>query len=189
MATELLERLAASRGRTIDEALGWLEDAFARSAPTVAEPGRDVTAGDLRTLAELGADLTPLRPAEADAAADSTTTYLALLAEGLHVTEAAELLGVTPSRVRQLLAERRLYGIRPGARAWVLPRWQFTDDRVVPGLDKVLPAIPTDAHPLAVTSFMLGPHPELADQSPWAWLLGGGSAEAVLNLVGLFDLP
>jgi len=104
------------------------------------------------------------------------------------VAEVAVRLQVTSSRVRQLLGQRRLYGIRPGGRAWVIPSWQFAGDRLLPGVEMVNQAIPQDCHPLAVDGFFHTDQPELevggTALSPLAWLQRGGDPSVVQALAG-----
>ncbi len=64
------------------------------------------------------------------------------------MAEAARLLGVDPSRVRQRLGERTLYGVKT-ARGWRLPAFQFDldqPDRLVPGIGALIEQEP---HPWA----------------------------------------
>ncbi len=109
-----------------------------------------------------------------------------LLSQSFTPEQAAKMLRVNPSRLRQRLGQRTLYGIKDG-RSWRLPRFQFDvkAKKVVRGIDKVLPSIRIDAHPLAVATWFSIPNPDLVvgeDEtpvSPLQWLRGGGSVEAV----------
>jgi hypothetical protein len=60
---------------------------------------------------------------------------------------------------------------------------------LVPHLDKVLPELPADLHPVAVAGFLLTPQTELArrgrPRSVHDWLNGGGAVEQVLQLIEL----
>lgn len=188
METRNLERLAASRGRDPADLIAWLEDALERAAPTSRQPERDWSGADAAVLSAEGIDVTPLRPAEADIIAAGHRRYVAMLSAGLSVVEAAARIGLTPSRIRQMLAEHRLYGVRPRGRAWILPAWQFDGERIVPGIEAVNQALDHDLHPLTVSGFMHSPQPELDASgralSPLDWLRGGGSASAVVALAG-----
>jgi hypothetical protein len=111
----------------------------------------------------------------------------------LDATEAGEHLGVSPSRVRHRISERRLYAlpsIRDGKRR--LPRWQFTSDGVVPGLEQVLPVIPSSVHPLEVEEFFVRTNYGLQPltgrdehPSPRDWLISGGDPEVVADAARL----
>jgi len=72
-----------------------------------------------------------------DPLAQSIADYMALLDTSLTTSQAAKYLKVDPSRIRQRLRERSLYGIEyDGERR--LPRFQFERRKVIPGLAEVL---------------------------------------------------
>ena len=86
-----------------------------------------------------------------------------LLRESLTLEEAARALAVSSGRLRQRLGptERTLYGIKEG-RAWRIPKFQFASKgKLVRGIDRVLPRIRPDAHPLAVAAWFSTPHQDL----------------------------
>jgi hypothetical protein len=117
-----------------------------------------------------------------------------VLADTLTVAEAARGLGVDTSRVRHRLAARTLLGIRR-TDGWRLPSWQFgADGRPLPGLEKVLRALPPETPAVVVARFFLSPQPELAAgrraMSPREWLAAGGDpAPAVALAASLQLLP
>jgi hypothetical protein len=130
--------------------------------------------------------------AASTATAASTREFTALLATSLDVAAAAALLGCTPARVRQRLnKERSLYGFKQGV-DWCIPRFQFIGSakkqRLLPGLDVVVPHLREDARPLAVSRFFTLPHSDLEDPSsdeplsPKEWLAAGHPPEAVIPL-------
>jgi hypothetical protein len=114
--------------------------------------------------------------------ARTVAAHAALLAASLTVAEAAALLGVDPRRVRRRLAAGSLYGIR-AADGWRLPRFQFADGRLVPGIALVLPHLDRALHPLTVARWFELPNPDLVidDEpvSPRAWLAAGGDPAPV----------
>ncbi len=181
------QRLAESRHRDPDELVGWLEDALARSAPTTDDPGADWTQAEIDVLDAEGVDVRS-RPDSPDVIGAGYRHYLGILASGLSVADVAARLNVTSSRVRQLLSQRRLYGIRPRGRAWVIPSWQLVGDQLLPGVEPVNQAIPEDCHPLAVDGFFHTEQPELEEGdttfSPLAWLQRGGDPSVVEALAG-----
>src|SRR5690554_2019406 len=78
-------------------------------------------------LRALGITFEPIE-GEDDPVAKSIAAYSDVLASSLTTTEAARIMGVNASRVRQLLtaSPARLYGIKADARAsWRIPRFQF----------------------------------------------------------------
>jgi hypothetical protein len=136
---------------------------------------------ETRALLERGGlTFAPLPDERRSPLARTAATYAALLATARAAAEAASLLGVDPSRVRQRLGQRTLYGIKT-ARGWRLPAFQFDldqPDRLVPGIGRVLAALPADLHPVAVYNWFTLPDPDLTWQgeplSPLDWLRSGG---------------
>jgi len=167
--------------------------ALARNRPmTIALSGHeaqhDLTAAETAALRAVGAfkDDTPVRT-DNDPLIRSQAQYMALLEESLSATQAAKLLGVDVSRIRQRLRERSLFGLEQEG-AWRLPRFQFERRRVIPGLAQVLKALPEDLFPLDVVDWFALPDADLqltsdaAPLSPREWLLSGRPAEPVLVL-------
>ncbi len=117
-----------------------------------------------------------------DVAAETRATFEGLRLTSLTVEEAARLLGVDPSRVRQRLRARTLFGIREDD-AWLLPRRQFSEHEQIRGLARVLPLIRDALHPVAVWNWLALPDPELqtggTSLSPIDWLASGGDIGAV----------
>jgi hypothetical protein len=112
-----------------------------------------------------------------------------LVNQSFTLEKAAKILGVNPSRLRQRLAEHTLYGIKE-ERSWRIPTFQFDAKRkkLVRGIEKVVPHIRLDAHPLAVARWFSMPHQDLVvgdDElpvTPVQWLTGGGAVEIVADL-------
>jgi excisionase family DNA binding protein len=104
--------------------------------------------------------------------------YVAMIADGLSVRDAARLLAVSRATVLRRLHRRSLYGVRLRG-VWLLPKFQFDGDRVVPGLDDILPTINPETHPVAVSRFFVAPQCDLVvaemqgPASPREWLLMG----------------
>jgi hypothetical protein len=120
--------------------------------------------------------------------ARSAAAYQELRADSLTVEQAADLLGVNPSRIRQRLAAGSLYGLKEG-NAWSLPAFQFADKALVPGIDVVLRRLPAGISPLAVARWLSHPNPDLCTRdleerplSPRQWLLEGNPPEAAAEL-------
>lgn len=167
--------------------------ALARNRPmTIATSGQavqhDLSAAETAALRAVGAfkDDTPIRT-DQDPLIKSQAQYMALLEESLSATEAAKLLKVDVSRIRQRLRERSLFGLEQEG-AWRLPRFQFERRRVIPGLAQVLEALPDDLFPLDVVDWFVLPDADLqlesdaAPLSPREWLLSGRPAEPVIVL-------
>lgn len=180
------------RGRSVDMKEMWLRlagaeaavECIAASPPEAACPALSTAEAALLDGAGFGEGSTT-----AVTALDRSRIELdAMLGESLSLEEAARALGVSTSRLRQRLssAERTLYGVKEG-RGWRIPKFQFaTKSKLVRGIDKVLPHVRPDAHPLAVKTWFTSPHQDLVvgehdhPVSPVEWLAAGESpAEAV----------
>lgn len=115
-------------------------------------------------------------------------SYAALVGTALPIEEAATLIGVTPGRLRQRLAEGGLLGVRAeDGRSWRIPVFQFSDHKELPGLKTVLRAIGKDVHPLEIAAFFNSSQPDLeasdgGAMTPSAWLWAGGDPAVVARL-------
>ena len=96
---------------------------------------------------------------------------------GLTVGEAAEMIGVTPARVRQRCAARTLLAQRRSD-GWHLPSFQFLDGRELPGWSGVAPAIPAGTPLPLVERVLTSPAMRLRvdgeELAPFEWLAQGG---------------
>jgi hypothetical protein len=86
------------------------------------EPALELTDAELHALQAGGFNIAP--ELKNDPAANAAVNYAALLATSLETTQTAKRLRVKQTRVRQMLAERSLYGIRLDGR-WHIPTFQF----------------------------------------------------------------
>jgi hypothetical protein len=118
----------------------------------------------------------------------SRTAYEDLLLGSLGVAQAARRLEVNESRIRQrlLASPPTLFGIKIGG-GWLLPAFQFGPVGLVPGLDRVLAALPRDLGPLAIASWFTAPAADLSSasgkpHSPLDWLRSGKPVDEVLEL-------
>lgn len=116
-----------------------------------------------------------VRSAEADATATR---------DGYTTSEVAERFTIAPANVRRLVRRGGLYVVahRTRNREHIFPRWQFTADGPLPGLDLVLVALPDDLHPLDVAAWMTAPQESLRGRTPVGWLAGGGDPDRVAAL-------
>jgi hypothetical protein len=132
------------------------------------------------------------RGGRTDPLAQSIADYMALLDTSLTTGQAAKYLKVDPSRIRQRLRERSLYGIDYDGEKR-LPRFQFERRKVIPGLADTLARLPLQLSPLDVTEWFLSPNPDLELQdrsvpiSPREWLLSGRAVEDVVALARGFE--
>ena len=150
-------------------------------------PETNLTASEVAALKRGGFELAPLSPTSSDALARTAAEYAVLRDTSLTVAETAQKLGVHPSRVRQLLAAHKIYGLQIRG-AWKIPLFQFVDDRLLPGLEEVVPALPKDLHPIAIYHWFTTPNHDLTPEilgralSPREWLLTGYSHTVVAEL-------
>jgi hypothetical protein len=155
-------------------------------------PGRaahsDLTAAEEAALRGVGAfkDDTPIQ-VDNDPLIKSQAQYMALLEESLSAAQAAKLLGVDVSRIRQRLRDRSLFGVEHEG-TWRLPRFQFERRLVIPGLARVLKVLPEDLFPLDVVDWFVLADTDLqlegdaAPLNPREWLVSGRPVDAVVTL-------
>lgn len=174
----------------VSEALATFASFLAATQPVVpAEPERELTEAENRLLDEGGFPRT--QPDDQGSAGSEISilavSYAEMCAQALTTKEAARLLQVQPSRIRQRLGEKTLFGIEKEDH-WVLPRFQFVDGQIVPGIGKVLQVLDETLHPVTVERFFATPQPELyadevgRDLTPREWLQAGYDPAPVVRL-------
>jgi len=135
----------------------------------------ELTEPELRVLEAGGFDLDPRVQEGADPLAQAAAEYAALLKTSLTTATVAARLGVDQSRIRQRLAERTLYGFRQESQ-WLIPAFQFVQDRLLPGIGEVVSRLEPELHPVTVMRWFLTPQPDLYVEaidrmlSPRDWL-------------------
>ena len=155
-----------------------------------------VTTAAPNALSEVEADWLRQSGAEGvDTAIQAPTTNLAtvageyaqMVATALSQQQVADYLQVSTARVRQHIDAHSLYAIE-GPNGRVCPHFQFWQGATLPGLDAVIAAINSAAHPVVVQRFFLSVSLDLESDlvggalSPRDWLLAGHGAEAVVTL-------
>jgi len=156
-------------------------------ARPLLDPRRELSASEIAVLEQGGFELEPLSLDNAHPLIRSAAAYAALIGSSLSVAQTAARLHVEGSRVRQRLGERTLYGIKMRS-GWRLPRFQFTDEGTVPGIEVVLPRLDPTLHPLSVVGWFTTQSPDLTygdDEVPvsaLSWLMAGRSARTVSEL-------
>jgi hypothetical protein len=172
--------------RELSRLLVGAEAAVERLALTPTTPSPPLTEAEASLLDEAGL---VEGGGWAGAVEKSLIEFELLLRQSLTLAKAARILDVNESRLRQRLSAHTLYGIKDG-RSWKVPTFQFDPKRkkLVRGIDKVLPHVHPDAHPLAVVRWFSTPHQDLVlgqDEqpvTPLQWLAGGGTTETVAEL-------
>lgn len=99
----------------------------------------------------------------------------------------ADHLGVSRSRISQMLTAGQLYCIVAADDTRHFPSWQLDDEqRPLRGLDQILSALPSGLHPLTLDWWLRTPHDHLLARgtpvSPRDWLLTGGSPATLTRL-------
>lgn len=192
-----MDRTAAflhSHGITVSpEALDELvKEAVVRLQRTLyrSDPRADLTAPEAEALEKGGFVLEPGNLESEDPLARTVAEYAALLKSSLSTAEAAQKLGVDPSRIRQRLTSNppTMYGIRVGS-GWVVPEFQFEEGELIPGIGEVAARLDPELHPVSVLRWFTMPSPDLvADElgernlSPRDWLRLGLPVDAVVDL-------
>lgn len=180
MATTVSE-LFAAHGIELDERQALdLIDAALLGTPSAAPAPSPLTSAEAALYDRAGMVEDP--EALVAAATDVAAQFIALLATALPVADAATRIGVSRSRMQQMISARDVWALRHGAR-WVLPAVQFDGQSLLPGWPAVARALPEAAHPLEILGFLTTPQPELQlagrPQSVHDWLRSGGSPLAV----------
>jgi len=111
-----------------------------------------------------------------------------LVAGTMSVDQVAEEVGLTRSRVQHYITDSRprLYSVKVGSRRRI-PSWQIHGGKLLPGLDRLVPVIPADVHPLDVAALMTTPQDELAGRTAVEHLAEGGDVEPVAALLADLD--
>jgi len=116
--------------------------------PMVYEaPSRGLTAAEQAALMAGGLRLE--RTSDRDLVAESAVRFAAIVERSLAAEQVAQKIGMTSSRVRQLIAARELYSFRLDGKRLV-PDFQIRDGKLVPNIGDVNQALPETIHPLGV---------------------------------------
>jgi len=105
--------------------------------------------------------------------------FATLIADSFTTVEAAAVLGVTASRIRQMLGARALFGIK-WKNGWRIPRFQFDGDHLISQVDRVFPRLDPALDAIGVFNWFTYPNDDLRDSayremSPRDWLIAGGN--------------
>jgi excisionase family DNA binding protein len=180
---ELVHRAAPDLG--VDGLISLLGNAFAFIEAKSVAPQAHFTEAEIDELNKSGllGSKSAHRPSRTSGR--TATEFAALITDSLSVPQAADLLKVDQSRIRQRLTERTLYGIKVG-RTWRLPRFQFKEHGQIRGLDQVLPQLPSTLHPVALQRWLTSPSSDLELDdgaiSPLEWLEATGDAATAVAI-------
>jgi hypothetical protein len=163
-----------------------------RHAPFPANPAADLSAQETAALRRGGFAMIGVTPEGPNALTLTAADYAVLRETSLSVREAARRLELDPSGIWQLLTERKIYGLQVKG-VWKIPLFQLDGDRLLPGLEEVVPRLAGDLHPVAVHSWFTTPNPDLTPEdlelalSPREWLLAGYPPKAIAELAAELD--
>lgn len=178
-----VEGAAERLGVVAEEVVRLLEGLAASTPAGATSPASTLTVEEERVLRAAGSLRHDMPPLDQRASSHAAAGRLQLLGGALTVKAAASALGVSESRIRQRIAKRTLLAVQ-GTAGWVLPTFQFDEGRELPGLDRVLPALPSDVHPAVVARFLRTPHPDLDMDgeavAPADWMATGGNVDVVV---------
>ena len=154
---------------------------------------RELTAEEEDILRQGGLVLEPL-PGP-DPMAQTTVKYAAIVTRSLSIKAASRRLGLSPDRIRRMIADRSLYSFLIGHRRCI-PDFQFQGNRLVSNIAGVNQALPHDLHPVEVYNWYHLPNLDLflgdnIDDTirPLDWLKGGYDAERVVFLANRMEGP
>ncbi len=126
--------------------------------------GSDLTEEEQAILREGGFNLSPPPPGAPNPFLRSAAKFVMLIATAYTSKEAAALLGINESRVRQRCGkgEHTLYGVK-WRNGWRLPRLQFFGGHLLPFVERVFPRLPIDLDLIAVYNWFIYPNDDLRD--------------------------
>lgn len=177
-----------SQTALLAEAMRQMIKTSADEAAHLRQGAAGLTAAEAAALRRGGVELDA--PVPGTALASGMGEWLALVQDSCSAAEAARHLDVNESRIRQRLGGDKptLYGFRAG-RAWLVPRFQFSERGALPGLEVVVPRLARGLHPVSVARWFKLPNTDLVDPrapertlSPRDWLLSGGPPEEAAAL-------
>lgn len=153
--------------------------------------GTPLTHEEIRCLEVGGLDFDKAIPSAEDPVLQGFQRLVDLLIGSLTTEQVAELLDEPPSAIHKLAGNQQLYAVEPKYRLNRFPRFQFTDDGLLPGFHEVAPHIQRDAFLISVENFFRLRNPDLyidgnMDQtlSPVEWLQSSHDPAAVIECLG-----
>jgi hypothetical protein len=179
-----METVAQRTGVSPEQLLLSLEQAT--HGVDATHPASGLSENEADTLASIGVSLEGPEgdPTGAAQVALGQAQLLRFADEALTSKEAAELLGVGASRVRQMVKDRDLWSL--AEHEVRVPQWQIVNGKPVPGLRHLAEAA-RSLHPFTVSRFMERPSVDLLLEgqkvSPIDWLVSGGDPQRVADLL------
>jgi|SRR5690625_1989199 len=184
--TQALDRALNRRGSpmTTAEFLDVLREIGGDSAGTLTQ-GESAFLLEHTDLAESDLSEGARAATRLEVATNRVALDRAVLDDALTTGQVAQLRDQAEANVRRSRINGDLYSPNAGdSRGLRFPRWQFTaEGHVVPGLRQIIPTFPPHTHPVVIEDFMTTSNEALENLSPVQWLVGGGAAAPVVELV------
>ena len=119
------------------------------------------------------------RTAGRDLVAETAVAFANLVASSLTSGEVAGRMGLTPTRIRQMIRDREIYSFLLNGKRLV-PQFQFQGNSLVNNIRSVNRSLHEGLHPVGVDEWFRRDNPELfidtksiAHRSPLNWLIEG----------------
>lgn len=102
-------------------------------------------------------------------------------AEGgsLSVSQVEKMLGISRQAIHKRCSKGKLIALSTSKRGYLFPKWQFTEEGILPGLEEVIAELDED-DPWMQASFMLNPNIWLDGVSPLEMLRQGKIKEVIM---------
>jgi len=183
--------LAVRPPEELNAALAEAIGTYAVGVPSL--PSAEMSAAERAAFEALGVDVDDAGPVERDPMQAGVIALARMIETARSVTEAAEHLGVTPSRIHQRIKAGEIYSFRIDSRRYI-PAFQFGRDELVPNIAEINQTVPPSLHPVAIERWYATPNSDLVDAdrplSPLQWLQEGRDPQAVRKLAeALADHP
>jgi len=129
---------------------------------------------------------------ESDPAAEGVEEFMEILASSMTVQQVSAMLGVDPSRIRQMIRGRTMAAISEKGR-YLIPRFQFAGNRLIPSFETIYNATSPDVPLILFYRWFTQSSPDLPDgedatgrdHSPREWLLAGFDPAPVQRMAAL----
>lgn len=160
-----------------------------------SRPSAEMSATERAAFEALGVDVDDAGPTDRDPMQAGVIALARLIETALSVSDAAERLSVTDSRIHQRITAGGIYSFRIEGRRYI-PAFQFRGRELVPNIAVVNQALPANLHPVAVERWYATSDPDLVDEdsgsplAPLQWLLEGRDPASPARLAeALADHP
>lgn len=164
--------------------------------PSEVSGNNDLSVAEQDLLRKAGAHLEVRDLAAEDPVLLGQRDFVNLLESSFSTAQAATLLNVNESRIRQRLtgSSRSLYGIKRGTE-WRIPSFQFEGKRLLPGIGEVIAKLDKGLPAISFYRWFTTPNVDLITNdspeggySPRQWLACGFAPERIAKLAEQLDI-